>query len=97
MVIDDLTESHSYDCVRGQFEAKNNSVPKAKAKPRIGKVQAASNDKKNPAKRPRASKQVAAKIKSGAAKPSRQKQGKAAKRMVKSRASVKPRARKMAA
>jgi hypothetical protein len=97
-IIEDLTEAHSYGCIRGRFEAKQAPAPKAKAGRRVSTSQATVKaDKKEPVKLRTASKPAAAKIKTEAAKHRRQKQETAAKRITKSRAAAKPRARKMAA
>jgi hypothetical protein len=95
-IIEDLTEAHSYGCIRGRFEAKQAPAPKAKTGRRVIKLTVKA-DKKEPVKLRTASKPAAAKIKTAATKLRRQKQETAAKRITKSRAAAKPRARKMAA
>jgi hypothetical protein len=95
-IIEDLTEAHSYGCIRGRYEAKQAPAPKAKAGRRVIKLTVKA-DKKEPVKLRTASKPAAAKIKTAATKHRRQKQDTAAKRITKSRAAAKPRARKMAA
>jgi hypothetical protein len=95
-IIEDLTEAHSYGCIRGRYEAKQAPAPKAKAGRRVIKLTVKA-DKKEPVKLRTASKPAAAKIKTAATKLRRQKQETAAKRITKSRAAAKPRARKMAA
>ena len=95
-IIEDLTEAHSYGCIRGRYEAKQ--APASKAGRRVSTSQATAKvDKKEPVKLRTASKPAAAKIKTAVAKHRRQKQETAAKRITKSRAAAKPRARKMAA